>query len=416
MKFIAIVILILPATLNATQLLTWPACVEMVTKNNSELLSSQKKYESVEDLEGVARSGFLPAVSGTLSYDRGNTTTPTSSPNTRFGATLNGTENIFNGLQDLGKMRQAQANSKSNSAVVATAKAKISFDLKNAYQGVMYAKEYELFSGEIIRRREANLNMVKLLFQSGRENKGSLLLSQAYMEQARYEELQSRNAKRTAQTLLAKTLGIDQDFQYDLQDLIPTTEPAGSAPDLRALATVTPDFKKASADSDSAAAGITIARSQFFPTLNVSGSAGRFGSEFWPNETDRWTVGVGLVFPLFNGGKDYYATRSAADNWASVEATRFNVNRDLLARLQQSYNNYVEAVAKLKVDESFRKAAIIRAEIARKRYNNGLMTFEDWDLVETDLINRQRTYLQSKRDRIGAEAAWEQTQGKGVIP
>src|SRR5207245_1811706 len=110
----------------------------------------------------------------------------------RYTATLSGSENLFNGMQDLGKVRQAEFNSASAKATLDADRAKISFDLKSAYQGMIYAKEYEQFTAEIIKRREANLNMVKLLFQSGQENKGSLLLSQAYLEQAKYEEMQSR--------------------------------------------------------------------------------------------------------------------------------------------------------------------------------------------------------------------------------
>jgi outer membrane protein TolC len=398
--------------------------VDLAAKSNSELQSSLQKYESTADLEGVARAGFLPVINGSLNYDRGNTVTagtPTGAGNTfstnRFSATLTGSENIFNGLQDLGKIRQAEANTEGAKALVAAAKAKISFDLKSAYQNVIYAKEYEQFTLDIIKRRESNLNMVKLLFQNGQENKGSLLLSQAYLEQARYEELQSRGSMRTAVAALAKTLGLDRDIDFDIREQIPVVEPAsGKSPDLRTLASQTPDYKKAVADANSADAGITVARAGFFPTLAASGSIGKQGSEFWPTDADRWSVGVALSFPLFNGGRDYYGTRSAADAWKSAESNRLNVSRDLLAKLESAYTNYVEAVAKLRVDESFVKAATVRAEIARKRYNNGLMNFEDWDLVETDLINRRRTVLQSRRDRVINEASWEQTQGKGAIP
>ncbi|MGZ3696004.1 MAG: TolC family protein, partial [Bdellovibrionota bacterium] len=67
------------------------------------------------------------------------------------------------------------------------------------------------------------------------------------------------------------------------------------------------------------------------------------------------------------------------------------------------------------VDQGFRDAATVRAEIARTKYNNGLQTFEDWDTIENDLITRQKAYLQSKRARVTAEAAWEQAQGIGVL-
>jgi outer membrane protein TolC len=68
------------------------------------------------------------------------------------------------------------------------------------------------------------------------------------------------------------------------------------------------------------------------------------------------------------------------------------------------------------VDEDFLKAANARAEIARSKYSNGLMSFEDWDIIENDLINRQKAVLQSRRDRVTAEAAWEQVLGNGAIP
>jgi hypothetical protein len=48
---------------------------------------------------------------------------------------------------------------------------------------------------------------------------------------------------------------------------------------------------------------------------------------------------------------------------------------------------FVEAVEKTKVDNSFWEAASTRARIARQKYNNGLLTFEDWDVIENDLID-----------------------------
>ena len=66
--------------------------------------------------------------------------------------------------------------------------------------------------------------------------------------------------------------------------------------------------------------------------------------------------------------------------------------------------------------QSFAEAAVIREKVARQKYNNGLQTFGDWDLIENDLITRQKTLLATQRDRTTAEAAWEQSQGKGSLP
>jgi outer membrane protein TolC len=165
---------------------------------------------------------------------------------------------------------------------------------------------------------------------------------------------------------------------------------------------------------DSAKASVTVAASNFYPSLNLTGTVGKFGPEFYPDQ-DRWSLGVTLSLPIFTGGRDYYGYKSAVSSRAAATYNIPKVRKDTLDKLKQAFVAFVEAVEKLKVDTSFKYAAQVRAEIARKKYNNGLLTFEDWDIIENDLITREKTYLQSRRDRGLSEASWEQAQGKGVI-
>jgi outer membrane protein TolC len=317
----------------------------------------------------------------------------------------------------LGKVRQAKANAQAAFANLRLVKAKVSYDLKSAFEGFVYAKAYEKLTQEIIQRREDNLKLVQMRFQSGRENQGSVLLSQAYLNQAKYDDLQARNAEKVAQAQLARVLGEDEWTRVTVQGQVPI-QPVNmnESPDFRSIALSTPDFEQAKAQEESAESAITIARSQFFPTVTVTGTAGKQGTTFFPDTTNRWTVSVNLSIPIFNGGKDYFSTKSAISSWVGSLKSRENGSRQVLAKLESAYASYTESVLKYQVDESFQKAANVRAEIARTKYNNGLLSFEDWDIIENDLISRQKVFLQSKRDRVTFEAAWEQAQGKGVIP
>ncbi len=150
------------------------------------------------------------------------------------------------------------------------------------------------------------------------------------------------------------------------------------------------------------------------PSFNVSATQGRRGANFFP-DNGYWAVGMNVSFPFFSGGKDYFTTRSAYASTTAARETRENTDQQILINLRQNYNSYIEAVAKLQVDNSFKEAAQLRADIARNKYNNGLLAFENWDVIETDLINRQKSYLQSKLNRVTSEASWEQVQGKGVF-
>jgi len=411
---------------HAAPVYSWSDCVDLAKKNNAVLRAAEADLRSTQSQEGVSRSGFLPEVSANLSYTRGNTSVNLSGsdPNNfsssnnsgRYSATLSGSWNLFSGFQDQGRLSQAKANTDAQNASLQSTKAQVSYDLKSAYEGFVYAKEYAKLTTDIIDRREENLRMVELRFQSGLENKGSVLLSQANADQAKYDHLQAQHAQRVARAQLARELGLDEYDTFDVQGEIPVTNAPQSLPDLKALALETPEVLQATAKEESAFQAIRVSRAGFFPSLDLTGSMGRQGPDFFPDERNSWSVGLNLSLPIFSGGKDYYGVRSASASWASAASTDENTRRDVLAKLEQAYSTYVEAVMKLKVDQSYRNASTTRAEIARKQYNNGLITFNDWNIIEDDLISRQKSYLQSQRDRVVAEAAYEQVQGKGVIP
>jgi outer membrane protein len=45
-----------------------------------------------------------------------------------------------------------------------------------------------------------------------------------------------------------------------------------------------------------------------------------------------------------------------------------------------------------------------------------MLSFEDWDRIENDLISSQKDDLSGRLNAILAEASWEQVQGKSRLP
>lgn len=402
--------------------LSWEDCVRIAGENNAQILAAKAQLRSLDYLEDVTKSPFLPQISAYTSYNRSvvdnnvSVGTPTfNSSGTAFNAGLSASLNIFSGFGDVGRMWQAQANEQAGQANLRTVKAQVSYDLKNAFESFMYAKEYQKLTQQIIDRRKENLGLVELRYQGGRENKGSVLLSRAYLAQAEYDDLQAQNAQRVSRRALSRALGYDEAAEYDVTGNVPTSEP-GTRPVFENIALMTPEYANIRAQEEAAEAAVIVARSSFYPTVDVTGRINEGDNSFFPEQTRTSTLGVNISVPLFVGGRNFNNSRSAVQLRSVAQQNRMNISRDLLRRLEQAYSSYIEGVMKLKVDSTFRDATTVRAEIARKKYNNGLQTFEDWDVIESDLINRQKTYLQSKRDRVILEAAWEQSQGKGALP
>ncbi len=409
--------------------LSWQDCVQEVIEHNAELRAANAKLEAAQETLSGSWSTFMPEVSTSLDAIYGNANTTTTSvtatsltsstlttsndPDTTFRFTLGATQNLFAGFRDRAKVDQASADVHVAEAARQSTRAKVSHDLKVSYAGLLFAQQSVVLQRKIIARREQNLKLVELRFQSGRENRGSVLLSKAYLDQADFNALQATHQVETARSQLARVLGRDEDESFTIDDDFPL-EPLVPNLHYASLAQETPEYRQAVAQEERADATVNLARSGYYPTLGVNGNVTRTDDSFFPGN-QRWSIGATLTIPLFSGGRDYFGTRSAVASRKASSAELENTSRELLTRLREAYNNYQEASQKLKVDQSFLEAAFRRSEIARGKYNNGLMTFDDWDVIENDLIARETTVVQSRRELASAEAAWQQVRGQGVI-
>lgn len=394
----------------AAQTLSFQQCVDIVTKNNPAVVAAEESLNSTKALVESAKGNYLPQITGKLGYSENNNEGLSSDG---FDASLNATQNVFNGFADQAKVQNAQSRVAAAEASLQTAKAQASYDLKSAYAGLAYAKDYVKLSEAILKRRTENLQMVQLLFENGRENKGSVLLSKANVKQAELDVLKAKNARIVSESSLKKVLGMADDEAIDITGEIPRIQ--DSEPNYKEIVDAAPNRKKALADIEAADADLTSAKSGFLPTLNLNGSLGRSGNDFWPEE-NYWSTGATLSWSLFSGGTDYFSRKSAMALKLVAENNLKTTNLDLLAQLKQAFSTFKEASLELEVSDSFVQAASTRAEITRKKYNNGLSSFDDWEIVENDLITRQKSFTEKKKDRIVSEANWEKMQGRGVIP
>lgn len=403
-----------PVPAVAAETLDWAASVREAGANNAALLTARANLAAAEERVAAARSGFFPQVSAGAARTETEGSSATLGGEPVYSASVTATQNLFAGFLDQARVEQAGANRDRAAAVYDAARATLSQDLKAAYAGLFYAQEYLALTARIVERLEENLRLVELRFEGGRENKGSYLLTQASLEQGRYDQLQARQALDTARAQLARALGRREAGELQVTGLVPLGEPPAQ-PDFALLAEQAPDYRSVIADEVAAGAAVRIARSGFYPSVDLSGRLARDGSDWFPDD-DLRSLTASVTVPIFNGGRDYYGTRAASASLEAAASNRDNIRRQLLVQLRQAHAGYVESVQKLRVDEAFVEAADTRARIARSKYNNGLMSFEDWDRIENDLILRYKSRLLSQRDRVLAEAGWEQVQGKGVIP
>ena len=411
-------ILITTSNTFAAEKITFKEAIDLAVKNNLEVQASYEAYKASQLDKKSTRSAFFPKISASLSYEKSNTetlATGTSLTNDGYTGALSLTQNLFNGFSDYASLKVADANIRTSEANLQETKAQISYDLKTAVANYNYAKDSLVLSKDILKRREDNLRLVELRFENGRENKGSVLLSKAYLEQAKLDLYRAQNAMDTSLIFLRRVLNLPEDSVIDVE-APQVTDQSELKPNFNSVIENTPISKRFKATLDSASATVESKRAGFLPTWGVTGSIGRTGKEFFPDDQSSWRVGTSLSWDLFDGGQDYYATTSAVLSEKAASIRLENQTLELKRSLQTNYSAFNEAVLAVKVSTSFLEASKVRADISRSKYNNGLTTFDDWDIIENDLITRQKDNTLKIRDRLTAEASWEQAQGTGVIP
>jgi outer membrane protein len=397
-----------------TRKLNWEQAVQLAQQNNLELQIARNNLNAAEQATTIAQSNFYPHVSASAS---GNQTSLNESVTNSYTAQIGFTQNIFSGFTDFYKTKQSDINLKIAQVNLQVAKAKLSAELKQSYETLLYVQSYLQFAQNIVKRRQDNLQNVQLRFNGGRENKGSVLLSQAYAAQARYDDLQARNELGSAQENLGRILGITNYSGLQITNIRTVQSKLNKINENQFvdLALKSPEYQLSQLQEKSADADLDLAHAGFYPSLDFTGAYTKTDSIFFPELNERWNLGLTLSIPLFDGGRDFAGVKSAAAKFSAAQKVAQSSFKQLKIRMRNAYDDYVEATEKANVDGIFKNAAEVRAEIARSKYNNGLMTFDDWDVVESDLISRQKASLTSQRDRVISEANWEQIQGIGVI-
>jgi len=399
---------------NAVDPLTWEDCVRLAAKHNPALIAAREQVAAAEAGIRAARSAMLPQLSIGTSAEYGEQSGSETDGDTSYGASLSVGQSLYSGGENHAKVRAAEAGLDKAKAGANGTSADRTYDLRSAFVELLHAQEQLDLLRKIEERRKDNLELVDLRYEGGREHKGSLALSQAAFYEAAVDVGQAEREVKVARQTLMRTIGMEGEAgALSVTGKLQTT-PAPEISDWGRKARETPEYAQTLAEKSAAEAQVESARSGYLPDLSLNGSAGRYRDED-AFEDDRWSVGLKLTFPFWSGGGSKYEYQQAKANLREAEANltdTLNTEAKDLAETLMTFENAVETVS---VREKFIEASEVRAAIARQQYEDGLLSFENWDLIENDLIANRKHLLDAQKAAILAEAAWWKKSGHGVF-
>lgn len=389
----------------AQEILTWQDCLREAQENHPDLISARERLNQAKANKAIVVSGVLPHLSSEVSRSASQNRSDSYS----YGIT--GRQLLFDGFKSSYQISSAQENIKSFQYRYKVVSSELRARLRFAFVELLKAQELLEISQGIAQRREQNKELVQLRYEAGREHKGALLAAQASLTQAEFEVAQSLRNIALAQRRLSKEIGRDfMPFKVKGDFKLGNT---GKKPEFEDLAEGHPLGQEFAARREAALFDLKSTRADFSPRLQAN--AGIKRSAFsWPPRDDEWQTSLVLSFPIFEGGSRIHRVSEAESRLNQIQADKRSVLDDLALGLEQAWQSLQDAVERIEVERKFVEAAQARAKIAQAQYSTGLISFDNWIIIEDDLVRAKKSFLEAQANSLIAESRWVLAKGEAL--
>jgi len=256
---------------------------------------------------------------------------------------------------------------------------------------------------EIIAWQEKQLALVERQFELGGAARADVLAQRAQVAQVRaglppLEKAlaQSRNQLAVYSGKLPSEASLPE---FDLKDLHLPQELPLSLPSL--LVRQRPDILAAEGVLHAGGAQVGVATANMYPKINLTASmgsqAGRIQDLFAPG-TSIWSLGAGLVQPVFHGG-ELTAKRRAAIAAFDLASAQYR------GTVLQAFQNVADVLQALDADARTLKAQAAAESAARDTLDVTQQQYRFGAVSYLALLNAQRQHQQARISLVQAQAA-----------
>jgi outer membrane protein TolC len=393
----------------ADETLTWDDCLREAAKNHPDLIAAQESVEQSKDTKAVTQSGLLPKTEGSAAFTTSQSETGGNSRSSSLG--LSGSQLLFDGLKTINSTHAAAENIKSAQENFRFTSTQVRLRLRSAFVDLLKAQTLAALTQDIYKLRRDNLQLIDLRYESGVEHKGALLTAQANLASAEFDIHQAKRNLTVAQQELTKEMGRREFSPVAVTGDFTVGDDTSIEPDFNALADRHPAVLKALAQTNAAGYDVKSSRGNFFPTVSAEGSLGRSGTG-WPPREEGSDAGLRFSVPFFQGGLNAAQLAKSKSIYRGLQASERSIRDDTLLKLKEAWSNFQDAVEKIGVQEKVLTATEERSKIAEAQYSVGLIAFDNWTIIEDDLVRQKKSLLDAQAALLKAQADWFQAKGE----
>ena len=238
-----------------------------------------------------------------------------------------------------------------------------------------------------------------------------MLTAEANLAQALFEAAQAKRDVELAQRQLTKEMGRKIFKPISVKGDFTVQDPAKVKPDFEIIALKNPSLLNLTAQKNAAAFSLKSTYGNFFPTLNGQAGADKAGNH-WSPQGDEWNLGLTLSLPIFEGGLRTAQVAQARATLNQLTENERSKKDSVVVGLEQTWVSLQDSIETVDVQDKQLVAAEERSKIAEAEYATGFITYDNWTIIEDNLVTAKIQFLNSQANALLAEANWIQAKGE----
>jgi len=419
--------LVVAAYSYAAETLTLDQAIDMALRNNPGLKAADAQVEAAE--AGVLRSasGFLPKVTVSETWSRTDSSlmalgtklnqeivTPAdfdpsvmnhpdaiSNYNTRLAVM----QPVWNGGKEYVGRKQATLAKEASIQDRERARQETVFNVIKAYYGVLLAKEYYKVAVQSLETTAATVKLAEARYKAGAVLQSDLLRATVQLAEVQEMATRSQNSVKLANAAINFAMGVPQGTEHEVSGALSTQDmKTGMDAMLEEAASKRPDLMSMELNRRNTEKSVTMARSDYLPSLNLMGQMDWNSDKVAGDEAKSWAVMAVLQWNLFDGLVTRSKVKEALATSSRMRSLEEQTRSAVQLQVRQAYYNLTASLDRIAATSSSVQEAEEGLRIVQKRYEVGMTTFVDVLGAENSLIRARTNVLQALYDNNIAQA------------
>lgn len=412
--------------------LTVEQAIEIGLQNSKLLHSSLMKVKSAEAKVREVDALRLPSLKLNAGYRRLSTVDPFTvtvpgmgsfsiSPAIfdNYSAQLTLFQPIFTGFRLLGNSAMNEQLSNAVNEDYNKDKSELIFNIKNAYWGLFKATQFKKVIDETVDQIKAHVTDAKNLEKAGMMTTNDILKIEVQLSNTLYQQVDAENSVKLSGVALCNTLGISLETKIEI--LSSANMSSGQFDELNKMindATIKrSEIKAADSRVKASEAGVTLAKSSWYPQISVMGNYyySRPNQRILPTRDQfdaTWDVGVNLSLNVWDWLTTKHQTDQAEAQLSQAVDAMGMIKDGITLEVTQNYLSFSQAKRKIEIAELSVKQATENLRVTNDKFKNGLATTTELVDAETALFGSKTNYTTSVVDYELAKARLDKSIGK----